>query len=276
MPDSPLLLQNKPIVLGALETHLRPFLSEKAAGRAVFVVADENTIGILPSFLADHPRAVLPPGEQHKTLAQCEQVWTQMLAASLDRNALVLNFGGGVIGDLGGFCAAAYKRGIDFIQIPTTLLAMTDAAIGGKTGIDLGGLKNVVGAFRQPEAVFVDPALLATLPERELRSGLAEVYKHAFIADPDLLERIRGIEPGAYQQVDWLAVLRQSIRVKVQVVAQDPLERGLRALLNFGHTIGHAVESYFLQSSSPLTHGEAIAVGMVAEMAIQNRNTPEN
>lgn len=205
-------------------------------------------------------------GETEKTLATCEKIWQSMLATQLDRKALVVNLGGGVIGDMGGFCAATWKRGVDFVQIPTTLLAMTDAAIGGKTGIDFQGLKNTIGVFQQPAAVFVDPVFFKTLPERELRSGFAEVIKHALIGDREFCQQLsessKLLESSTEQ---WLNILQKSISVKVHVVQEDPLEKGLRMLLNFGHTIGHALESCFLETPEPLTHGEAVYIGMICE-----------
>lgn len=191
-----------------------------------------------------------------------------MLAAQLDRKALVINLGGGVIGDMGGFCAATWKRGIDFVQIPTTLLSMTDAAIGGKTGIDFQGIKNIIGVFKQPTAVFVDPVFLQTLPERELHSGYAEVIKHALIGDTNLIHQLTQSSPSKH--TNWFDILHKSIAVKVQVVEQDPLEKGLRMILNFGHSIGHALEAWFLKTESPLTHGEAIYIGMVCEAYLSN------
>jgi 3-dehydroquinate synthase len=255
----------------------------------VFVVADENTarhclplflektapLTPHPSPLTPHPSPLTPhsslltPGERHKTLATCERLWQQMLDARLDRRALVINLGGGVVGDLGGFCAATWKRGVDFVQVPTTLLAMTDAAIGGKLGVDFQGVKNAVGVFQNPAAVFVDPHFLQTLPERELRSGLAEVIKHALIGDPDLLALIESsqnlVQREAMLPAFWHHVLCASIAVKARVVMEDPREQGLRMLLNYGHTVGHAVESYFLKTPFPLAHGEAVALGMICE-----------
>jgi 3-dehydroquinate synthase len=205
---------------------------------------------------AHTPAAVIVAGESEKNISTCMAVWDAMRQHKLDRKALVINLGGGVVGDLGGFCAATWKRGMDFVQVPTTLLSMTDAAVGGKTGIDFEGLKNVVGVFQQPRAVFADPVFLKTLPAREQRSGMAEVIKHAFIGDLALLDDLDNMDAAA---------LRRSIAVKVRVVQEDPLERGLRMLLNYGHSIGHAIESYFLDTDAPLTHGEAIAIGMVLE-----------
>lgn len=266
-------LSDYPVFLAPLEESLPQWLRQRDYSR-IFLITDNNVHrDALPVFLqktglpSGLPLVEIPAGEIHKNIATCERIWQAMFAARLDRKALVVNLGGGVIGDMGGFCAATFKRGVDFIQVPTTLLAMTDAAIGGKLGIDFQGIKNAIGVFRNPAAVFVDPAFLRTLPPRELRSGFAEVIKHALIGDPALWEAIQAIPAGALlpNRTDWFELLRASIAVKVRVVSEDPLEKGLRALLNFGHTIGHAIESYFLQTDQPLTHGEAVAIGMVCE-----------
>lgn len=238
-----------------------------------FILTDKQVAkSCLPLFLqksglpSNTPCWVMPTGEQHKTIHTCEQVWSAMLAAQLDRKALLINVGGGVVGDLGGFCAAVFKRGIPFIHVPTTLLAMTDAAIGGKTGVDFQGLKNIIGAFYHPEAVWVDPDFLQSLPESELRSGIAEILKHALIGDAELLKNLSVLlQSGSFARYDWKQVLASSIAVKIRVVQDDPRESGLRALLNYGHTIGHALESYFLDGPRPMSHGEAIAHGIILE-----------
>ena len=262
-------LPGYPVSVGDLSAAFPAWLRERQFSSLV-VLADSNTRRLcLPVFLqktglpSGLPVVEIPAGEAHKNLASCAQIWQSLLAEKLDRHALVLNLGGGVVGDMGGFCAATFKRGVAFAQIPTTLLAMTDAAIGGKLGIDFQGVKNMVGVFQHPAAVFCDPAFLQTLPPRELRSGMAEVLKHARIGDPVLwrqLARLRS--PGA---ADWPRILPKSIAVKVRVVRRDPLEKNLRQLLNFGHTIGHAIESRWLETSDPLTHGEAVAIGMICE-----------
>ncbi|MBP6812124.1 MAG: 3-dehydroquinate synthase, partial [Saprospiraceae bacterium] len=270
------VLHNSHIFLGPL-TKAFPFWLENQPYSQVFVLCDENTRRhCLPYFLKETGLSEkitlteIPSGESKKTLATCEKIWQTMLTAKLDRKSLVVNLGGGVIGDMGGFCAATWKRGVDFIQVPTTLLSMTDAAIGGKTGIDFQGIKNTIGVFQQPVAVFVDPVFLQTLPERELRSGYAEVIKHALIGDSELARQLSdpdsfGIKLSESSDQNWLDILQKSIAVKVRVVQEDPLEKGLRMLLNFGHSIGHALESWFLKTEEPLTHGEAVYIGMVCE-----------
>ncbi|MDO8367975.1 MAG: 3-dehydroquinate synthase [Saprospiraceae bacterium] len=263
------LLHHCPIYLGPLAESIPSWLKNQDYSQ-VFVLCDENTRqNCLPYFLEKTglPYKVqwteIKSGEGEKTLATCEKIWQSMLDAKLDRRVLVVNLGGGVIGDMGGFCAATWKRGVDFVQVPTTLLSMTDAAIGGKTGIDFHGIKNIIGVFQQPAAVFVDPVFLQTLPQRELRSGFAEVIKHALIGDPNLSDRLLSME--TIRSANWTDILQKSIAVKVRVVQEDPLEKGLRMLLNFGHTIGHALESWFLETDEPLTHGVAIYIGMICE-----------
>lgn len=271
MPDSRVFqLHGCPIFVGDLVENFPAWLRREQQFSKIVIVADAHTRRLcLPIFLqktglpADVPVMEIPAGEQHKTLSASAEIWQFLLSEKLDRRALVLNLGGGVVGDMGGFCAATFKRGVAFAQVPTTLLAMTDAAIGGKLGIDFQGVKNIVGVFQQPAAVFCDPIFLQTLPARELRSGFAEVLKHALIGDPVLLRQIEKMSSLA--AADWAAILPRSIAVKVRVVRRDPLERGLRQILNFGHTVGHALESFFLETAAPLAHGEAVALGMVCE-----------
>ncbi len=233
----------------------------------VVVLTDVNTRehclpliqGALPS---EALHITVPAGEQHKTLETCSTIWTAMTEAVLDRQALVINLGGGVIGDMGGFCASVYKRGVPFLTIPTTLLSQVDASVGGKLGIDFMGFKNHLGVFQLPEIVLIAPAFLDTLPQRELRSGYAEVIKHGLIRD---LAFFRSLPSSNWEKQDWSRVIRHSVSIKKAVVEVDPKEAGLRKILNFGHSIGHAVESFHLTSSNPLLHGEAIAMGMIAE-----------
>lgn len=264
-----------PLFISPLEQSFPAWLETRPYSQ-IFILTDENTQQhCLPYFLSATgltekiTATQIPSGETQKNLYTCQTIWQAMLEAQLDRKALVINLGGGVLGDMGGFCAATWKRGVDFIQIPTTLLSMTDAAIGGKTGIDFQGFKNIIGVFKQPAAVFIDPYFLQTLPERELRSGFAEVIKHALIGDPDVMAE-QVTSSRLLSKLDWLNMLQKSIAVKVRIVQEDPLEKGLRMLLNFGHSIGHALESYFLQTDHPLTHGEAVYIGMLCEAEFSN------
>ena len=229
----------------------------------VFILTDEN---VAPFWLPETEywlnsenaiEIVLKAGERHKNLQTVQRIWKTLMKHCADRNALLINLGGGVITDLGGFAASTYKRGIKFINIPTTLLAMVDAAIGGKTGIDFGGGKNQIGTFAEAEEVIIDPVFLSTLPRRELLSGLAEMLKYGFISDANLLNT--NLEN--YQDY----ILRCG-EIKRGIVAHDPTEKGLRKVLNFGHTIGHAIESHCLTTIHPLLHGEAVAMGMAAAL----------
>ncbi len=217
------------------------------------------------------PWIVIPSGESHKTLETTRDVWQAFEDHQLDRNSVVINFGGGVVGDLGGFAAACFLRGIDFIQVPTTLLAQVDASVGGKVGVDFRHGKNRIGAFAAPRGVIIDLETLTTLDRRNYRSGFAEVLKHGLIRDRDYFNsldlavtsdaRIGGLE----------SIVRRSVEIKSEVVSRDVRESGLRKILNFGHTAGHAIESIALAGPSPLLHGEAVAIGMVIASRLSHR-----
>ncbi len=206
---------------------------------------------------------LIPDGEQHKTLATVASLYEQFLAGGLDRSGLVLSLGGGVTGDIAGFAAASFMRGVRFVQVPTTLLSMVDASVGGKTGVDLPQGKNLVGAFKQPELVLIDPEVLATLPPEELRAGMAEVLKHGVIGDPALFADLEA-GPQAGAGIDSRQIAR-ALQVKAAIVEEDPFEQGRRAVLNLGHTVGHALERL---SGFRLRHGEAVGIGMVAAVRI--------
>jgi len=201
-------------------------------------------------------------GEAQKNLNTCKLIWENLTALNFSRNSLLINLGGGVIGDMGGFAAATYKRGISFIHLPTTLLSQIDAGIGGKLGIDFGGLKNHIGVFKNPNNVIICPEFLNTLPEREIKSGFAEIIKHGLIYDSGYWEQIKEV---SIDQTDRMDIIQRSVEIKNAIVERDPLEDGLRKILNFGHTLGHAIESHFLASPNYLLHGEAIAMGMILE-----------
>jgi len=222
------------------------------------VEAALRTAGFHPFFCS------IPDGEPHKNLATVARLYDGFLAGGLDRGGVVLALGGGVTGDLVGFAAATFLRGVRFVQVPTTLLAMVDASVGGKTGVDLSQGKNLVGAFKQPELVLIDPAVLATLPVAELRSGVAEMIKHGIIGDPGLFEEME-IGDWRLEIGDWRLGIARALQVKIAVVEQDPFEEGRRAVLNLGHTLGHALEKL---SGFELRHGEAVSIGMVAAARI--------
>jgi 3-dehydroquinate synthase len=244
------------------------------------VVADETTDALFGQRVAQSlgsggwrcHRLAVPPGEASKTLAIAGDLWGELAEVGLDRGSTVFALGGGVIGDLVGFVAAAYMRGIDFITVPTTLLAQVDSSVGGKVGVDLPRAKNLVGAFHQPRAVVIDPDTLASLPDRHFAAGLGEVVKHAAIADAELFETLdREAQRVLSREPSLLAdVVARNCEIKASVVSRDPQERsGLRAVLNYGHTIGHAVERG--AGAWALLHGEAVAVGMIAEARLAAR-----
>ncbi|MEQ8813081.1 MAG: 3-dehydroquinate synthase family protein [Imperialibacter sp.] len=226
----------------------------------VAVLVDENTrqhcYPKVVAHLPGHSVIEIKSGEEEKTLRTCEHIWNELTKLECDRKALLVNLGGGVIGDMGGFCAATYKRGIKFLNLPTTLLAQVDASVGGKLGIDFHGLKNHIGVFQEPE--------------RELRSGFAEVLKHALIADASYWKTLTA---KPFEEQPWNDHIQHSIEVKSGVVDKDPKENGLRKILNFGHTIGHAVETALLVSGNRLLHGEAIAIGMITEAFLSTKKT---
>jgi 3-dehydroquinate synthase len=246
--------------------HLAQLLQNRAFSRVV-VLVDITThrlcYPLVKPLLPEHALIQVPSGEEAKNLASCVHIWAEMTKLNLDRWSLLLNLGGGVVGDMGGFCAAVYKRGIYFAQIPTTLLAQVDASVGGKTGIDFQHFKNHLGVFQEPLAVFIYPPFLSSLPHDQLKSGYAEIVKHWLIADAQGFDTLR--HQGLLVE-DWTQIIRESVAIKAEVVEADPLEGGYRKVLNFGHTVGHAVESHLLpQENRALLHGEAVAVGMLCE-----------
>ncbi len=244
----------------------------------------ERTLAALEKAGYSAKHIVIPAGEDYKTLETATTLWRAFLEAGLDRKSTVISLGGGVVSDLAGFAASSFMRGCSWVAIPTTLLAMVDASMGGKTGLDLPEGKNLVGAFHPPRLVLADANVLATLPERELRSGMAEVVKHGVIHDPELFELCKGFttentertesfensEKNSMVSVNSVVskIVRLGMSVKVEIIEEDPFEQGIRASLNFGHTIGHAVE---LVSGFSILHGEAVAIGMVAEAKLAEK-----
>ena len=235
----------------------------------VAILCDRNTrhhcLPILRKELpADTPVITIAPGEQNKNLNTCQQVLEDLFQYQFGRNSLLINLGGGMVSDLGGFTASIYKRGISFINIPTSLLAMVDATVGGKTGVDFQNLKNGIGVFNNPSGVIIYPGFLKTLPDTECNSGFAEMLKHGLLADEGHLKTLMEAGPGSITRNDRL--IHRSVGIKWQIVQQDPFELGLRKVLNFGHTIGHALESHCLHQNKPIPHGHAVALGMIAEL----------
>jgi 3-dehydroquinate synthase len=256
-------------------SHLNEFLNGKTYSK-YFIIVDENTSEhCLPTILtnidclAEAEVIEIESGEDNKTIEIVTQVWYAMSEAHADRKALVINLGGGVISDMGGFIASTYKRGIDFINIATTLLSQVDASVGGKLGIDLGGLKNQIGVFNFPQMVVIYPPFLQTLEFRQLKSGFSEVLKHALIQDDKYWEEVKKIKVSS--DYDWENIIGKSVQIKNKVVLEDPKEKGIRKILNFGHTIGHAIETWHLENDPNFfLHGEAIAMGMIAEGFLSN------
>ncbi len=260
---------------------LSGFIGEMAPS-GTFVVADDNTARlVLPRLdaLASLPCVTIPAGDDHKTLATLESVWQAMQRAGVTRRWLVVNVGGGMVTDLGGMAAATFKRGVPCVNVPTTLLGAVDAAVGGKTAVNFGGLKNEVGVFAMPAEVIISTRFFDTLPTTELRSGFAEMLKHALLDSPAATDALLDypIEDinatpsfGRGQVDDLLPLLEQSVRLKQRIVEQDPTEQGLRRVLNLGHTVGHALESHALASGHPVPHGYAVAWGLVAELVISH------
>ncbi|MBC2844974.1 3-dehydroquinate synthase [Winogradskyella flava] len=245
----------------------------------IFILADTNTHEYcLPNFLAQLESGdtivevmEMPEGEDHKTIDICTGVWEALSEYNADRKSLLINLGGGVVTDLGGFVASTYMRGIDYINVPTSLLSMVDASVGGKTGVDLGVLKNQIGVISEPSMVLIDTSYLETLPQNHMVSGYAEMLKHGLIQDNDYWNTLINFENLDASKLDQL--IYDSVVIKNKVVTEDPKEQGLRKILNFGHTLGHAIESYFLGNAdkTPLLHGEAIAIGMILEAYISTK-----
>ncbi|HLV34431.1 MAG TPA: 3-dehydroquinate synthase [Spirillospora sp.] len=234
-------------------------VSEFALDKQVAVVTNTTLAPLygekLTAMLPQAALVTMPDGEQFKTLATVATVYGDLVRARLDRGSTVIALGGGVVGDTAGFAAATYMRGVRLVQIPTSLLAMVDSSVGGKVGVDLPDGKNLVGAFKQPDAVIIDPEILETLPQPEWRNGMAEVIKHGLLADPVLLDT------SLHNRERAAELVRRAVQVKVDVVQQDPYEKGIRAHLNLGHTFAHAIEQV-TQYRWP--HGEAVGVGLLA------------
>jgi len=250
----------------------------------VFILVDSNTKTQCLSYFLDNYKYRLSPeileipeGEINKNIHTCLTLWNQLSEKGADRNSVLINLGGGVVTDLGGFVASTFKRGIDFINIPTSLLAMVDASVGGKNGVDLGMLKNQVGIINNPDCVVIDTFFLKTLATNQLTSGFAEMLKHGLIHSKKYWNSIKTYNETNYNQIEEL--LWESVLIKNEIITKDPYEKGIRKTLNYGHTLGHAIESYSLSSNDtkPLLHGEAVAIGMILATYISNKllNFPE-
>ena len=256
-----------------LEDDLNEVLNTEYSGRKKIIITDDNVFDIWVENLITSVGELngaeiiqLPAGEENKTIEMSYQVWETLTDYKIGRGDVIINLGGGVITDMGGFIASTYKRGIDFINIPTTLLAQVDASVGGKTGVDLGGFKNQIGVFALPTYVFVEYKYLNTLPQEQLVSGYAEMLKHGLIDDAKHWENLIKIKTLS---VDNLSkYIYDSVNIKHQIVISDPTEKGKRKALNFGHTIGHAIEGFLLTNDQTVPHGYAVAWGMLVESKI--------
>ena len=248
-------------------TALNSFLA-KNNHSSYFILCDENTLQhCLPALITACPKLSsaeiieIESGEASKSLDFSAHIWQTFVENKADRKSLLINLGGGVVSDLGGFTASVYKRGMDYINIPTSILAMADASVGGKTAIDFNAIKNVLGTFAQPKAVFIQPAFLISLPERHFQNGVAEIYKMALIRDKKFWESLKkGLDPGL--------LISGSVKLKNDIVLKDPFDKGIRNILNFGHTLGHALETLLLGTENEVLHGEAIIIGMLLESHI--------
>jgi len=253
--------------LDELQSHLQSIAPNYSK---VLCIADSNTfkhcfdrLGITANSI------VIPAGEEHKNIASCISIWEQLTQLNVDRNTLILSLGGGMITDMGSFAASCFKRGVPHINIPTSLLGMVDASIGGKTGIDFLGFKNQIGVFDSACESYLCSELLSTLPARELNSAWAEIIKHYLIHDAIAFHEIAKLDKkSTLSNTDLQRVIEKAVAIKSHFVTQDPFDKGVRKALNFGHTIGHAIESYYLSTSTPLLHGEAVAMGLIAESFI--------
>jgi 3-dehydroquinate synthase len=242
-----------------------------------FILTDENTAIYSLPIVKEHFAGFdnfdiieINAGEESKDIDFCIGIWKMLIDFGADRKSLLINLGGGVISDMGGFVASTYKRGIDFVNVPTTLLAQVDASVGGKTGVDLDSVKNIIGTFTTPGAVFIHYEFIKTLPPRQILSGVAEMLKHGLIADAVYWENLKESD----LKMPSAEAIYRSVEIKNKTVIEDPTERGIRKSLNFGHTVGHAIETNsLLHDKNPLTHGEAIAIGMICEAYLSHKKS---
>ncbi len=256
--------------IDALGEHVREY---KREGRPVFILCDTNTrdycLPVLDNFILFcfvEDVLTISPGEENKNIEVAITLWQQLLDKNVDRNAVLICLGGGVVCDMGGFVGATFKRGIDYVFVPTSLMAQVDASIGGKTAINFNMIKNQVGLFHQPYSIFTVPAFLDTLPEQEIFSGFAEMLKHGLIADKTYWEELAKVKHTS--QIIEPGLIKKSINIKTTICNADSYDKGERKKLNFGHTIGHALEAFALSASHTLSHGEAVALGMMVESHI--------
>lgn len=273
LPDS--------IYFGDIRNQFKNWLSRQSYSSYFILVDSSSAVYCLPDLINIAPDIKwhiieIPHGEEYKTITTCNLIWGDLFNNGADRHSLLVNFGGGVVGDMGGFAAGTYMRGIDFVQIPTTLLSMVDASVGGKVAVDFRLAKNIIGLFQNPVANFIDARWLKTLPNEQKRSGWAEMVKHTIIASEPDFQAFKKID--SFYDIAWEKWIQRSIQIKYNIVDKDPKELGVRKGLNFGHTIGHAVETYFLEQNKPKTHGECVAIGIIcaAYLSVETVGLPES
>ncbi len=243
----------------------------------IYVICDDNTkekvvplVAAESSLIASAGIISTSPGDENKNVKSLMKIWEELQNGGADRHSVVINIGGGVITDMGGFAAATFKRGVRFINLPTTLLSAVDAAVGGKTGINFNGFKNEVGAFKEADAVVISTRFFETLPLEEIKSGYAEMLKHGLLEGEDSLNKLLDYDLEKLDTVHLLSLLEESVNVKRRIVAEDPFEKGIRKALNLGHTVGHAFESLSLERKTPIPHGYAVAWGCVVELVLSH------
>jgi len=264
------------IVTSELEHELGKILSRYPKDK-VFLVTEQNCDKLCLPLISRTPgfenlkKVVIASGEQNKKLSSVEKIWLFLSQNGADRKSLVVNLGGGMLTDLGSFAASTMKRGMDFVNIPTTLLAQVDASVGGKTGFNFNGLKNEIGVINQPNTVLIDTLFLETIDNFNFRSGYAEMIKHGLINSADHLEEVRNFDLENIDYETLRGIIARSVAIKDDFVLRDPNERNIRKALNFGHTIGHAFESFAMESGSPILHGYAVAFGMIAELYLSHK-----
>jgi len=268
-------MTNKFVLSDDITFELKSILSKYHKSK-IFVLTDENTFihcfPVIEVAFPDKPYIIqVPPGEKTKEIDTVIFLWKFLTNHKADRQSILINLGGGMITDLGGFVASTFKRGIGFINIPTTILGMVDAAIGGKNGINLENYKNHVGSFNEPTYLLISSLFVKTLPKKHIVAGFAEVIKHSLLSSDDTWDRIKEINPENIDLNYLPSILEESINIKQNIVASDPEEKGIREALNFGHTAGHAIETFFNNNNIEILHGEAVAIGLIVELLISNQ-----
>lgn len=268
-------MKHQIIFSNAINQQLNSLINQSAPSK-VFILTDTTTELICKKYLSDtiaNQSAItitIPQGECNKNIKSLQYIWSNLIDRNADRKALLINFGGGMVTDIGGFAAATFKRGIKHINVPTTLLAAVDASIGGKTAINHDNIKNAIGAFYQPFATIVSTILFDSLMPDDILSGYGEMLKHALLKSNESTAELLNFNLNSPDWNAFMPLLEESIKVKADIVAQDPYEQGIRKALNFGHTIGHAFESFSLEIEKPISHGIAVAYGIVAELILSH------